>query len=126
MTATKVVVTDQGVYHKHHLVSVELMATVKPVSGSGVPNGTVTFDMVMPPGMKKMRGMKPGTTNFGTVPLSNGEAMLTLKAKKVLKMPLSIIYNGDTHFMSSTATPAELMKSGLKGMSMGMRTGMKM
>ncbi len=124
--ASQVIVTDQGVYNKkHELTSVEMMATVKPLTGSAVPTGTVTFEMVMPGKMKMgkmtMAKMKPGTTrNLGTVTLTNGEAMLTVKPKMVLKMPLTIIYNGDSNYLSSTATPAELTKPGLKGMSMGM------
>jgi hypothetical protein len=64
--------------------------------------------------------MKSGATNLGTVALSGGEAMLTVKPKMVLHMPLKIIYNGDANFMPSTATPAMLTKAGLKGMSMKM------
>lgn len=124
MTATQVIVTDQGVYNKHHvLTSVELMATVKPASGSAVPTGTVTFNMVMPAksemGKMTMTKMKSGTTNLGTVTLTKGEAMLTVKPKMVLKMPLQIIYNGDANFMASSTTPPMLTKSALKGMTMG-------
>ena len=57
--------------------------------------------------------MKPGTTVFGTGPLSGGIATLTLPAKMVLKMPLEIIYSGNSNFMSSTDSPAMLTKSGL-------------
>ncbi len=64
MTDTTVVVTDQGIYNKKHVLkSVELMATVKPMSGIGRPTGTVTIVMVMPAGMK-MKGMKSGTTDL--------------------------------------------------------------
>jgi Bacterial Ig-like domain (group 3) len=126
-TATEVVVTDQGVYNKKHvLTAVTLMAQIKPLSGSGVPTGTVTFDMVMPARMKKVRGMKPGTTVLGTVALTGGEAMLTVKPRMVLKMPLQIIYSGDAYFTASTATPPMLTKAGLRSMNMGMGTGMKM
>jgi Bacterial Ig-like domain (group 3) len=118
-------VTDQGVYNKHYvLTSVEIMATVKPLSGTGVPTGTVTFDMVMPGKMKMgkmtMAKMKPGTTmDLGTVTLTNGQAMLTAKPSMVLKMPLTIIYSGDANFTTSTATPPELTKPALKDMKMG-------
>lgn len=131
-TATEVVVTDQGVYNKRHvLTDVTLMAQIKPLSGSGMPTGSVTFDMVMPAktemGKMTMGTMKPGTTVLGTVTLSGGEAMLTVKPKMVLKMPLTIIYSGDTQFMSSTANPPMLTKAGLKGITMGgMGTGMSM
>jgi hypothetical protein len=124
-TATQVVVTDQGVYNKKQvLTDVTLMAEVKPLSGSGVPTGTVTFNIVMPAktktGKMTMDKMKPGTTNLGTVALSHGEAMLTVKPRMVLKMPLQIIYSGDTNYTSSTATPPMLTKAGLKHMSMKM------
>jgi hypothetical protein len=49
-TATEVRVTDQGFYSKSHaLTAVELIPTVIPLSGSGVPTGTVTFNMVIRP-----------------------------------------------------------------------------
>ncbi len=82
----------------------------------------------MTPGMKMMKGMKPGTTILGTEPVSGGMATLTLPAKKVLKMPLEIIYSGDSAFVSSTDSPAMLTKSGLMatGMSSGMKMGMDM
>ena len=119
-------------YNKKTLMSVELMATVKPVSGTGVPTGMVTFEMVMPAKKTKMgmnMAMKSGTTVLGTVALTNGEAMLTVKPKMAIKMPLEYIYSGSTTYSTSTAMPAELTKAGLKGMSMGMSssgTGMKM
>ncbi len=67
MTATQVVLVPQPNYmHKTKLVSVGLMAEVKSLSGSveSTATGTVTFEMVMPAGMK-MKGMKRGTTIFG-------------------------------------------------------------
>ncbi len=54
--------------------------------------------------------------------LSNGEAMVTAKPELVRKMPLTMTYNGDSNFMSSMTSPAELTKSSLKGTSMGMIT----
>ncbi len=101
MTATEVVLTAQANdMHKTKLTSVGLMAEVKSLSG--VDESTI----------------------FGTMPVNDGMAMLTLPARKVLNMPLTIVYSGDSHFMSSTDTPAMLTKSGLKGMTMG--AGMKM
>jgi hypothetical protein len=48
-----VIVSDQGVYNKKHvLTAVTMMAEVDPLSGGGVPTGTVTFDIVMPTKMK--------------------------------------------------------------------------
>ena len=123
MTATPVVLVAEPNYmHKTKLVSVGLMAEVKSLSGSveSTATGTVTFEMVMPAGMK-MKGMKRGTTIFGTMPVSDGMAMLTLPARKVLNMPLTIVYSGDSQLMSSTDTPAMLTKAGLKGMGSGMK-----
>jgi hypothetical protein len=127
MTATKVVLVSTPNYkHGHDLTSVGLKAQVESLSGTAetTATGTVTFEMVMMPGMKMVKGMKPGTTILGTEPVSGGSATLTLPAKKVLKMPLEIVYSGDSNFMSSTDSPATLTKSGLMGMSMGSGTKM--
>lgn len=129
LTATKVAVVSTPNYVHKKLTTVGLTAEVESTTGSTLTKatGNVIFEMVMPAGMKKTKGMKPGTTVFGTVPLSNGTATLTLKAKQVLKMPVTIIYSGDANYMTSTDSPTPLTKAALKTMSMGSSTsGMKM
>jgi hypothetical protein len=130
-TATKMVMVSTPIYsHGHDLTTVGLKAEVESLAGTPetTATGTVTFEMVMPAKTKGMKGMKgmmmSGTTIFGTEPLSGGSATLTLPAKKVLKMPLEIIYSGDSNFASSTNSPAMLTKSGL--MATAMSSGMKM
>jgi hypothetical protein len=119
--------------HGHDLTSVGLKAEVESLNGTveTTATGTVTFEMIMPAKMKGMKAMmKSGTTVFGTEPVSGGVATLTLPAKKVLKMPLEIIYSGNSDFASSTDSPAMLTKSGLMSTAMGsgmkMSSGMKM
>ena len=121
-----VLVSTPNYSHGHTLATVGLKAEVESVTGTPetTATGTVTFEMVMPAGMKMMKGMKPGTTVSGTEPVSGGVATLTLPAKKVLKMPLEIIYIGNSSFASSTDTPAALTKSGLK--SLDVSSGIKM
>jgi hypothetical protein len=58
--------------------------------------------------------------------LSGGRASLKVKPNMVLKMPLQVVYSGDANFAASTDTPPMLTKSSLKGMSLAMKSGMKM
>jgi Bacterial Ig-like domain (group 3) len=107
---------------------VSLTAEVKALStGAGVPAGKVTFEMVMPRGMK-MAGMHAGSNKLGTAALKGGHATLTVKSSMVLNMELKIVYNGNGHFQSSTVTPAMLTMSGLMGTgtSTGAMGGMSM
>ncbi len=110
---TQVILVPQPVFNKKKkLVSVGLKAEVEPLfPGAGVPTGEVTFEML------KTVKRKTKTTTLGTVALSGGDAMLTLNAKKVLKMTIKIVYSGDNDFESSIVTPAMLTQSGLKGLA---------
>jgi hypothetical protein len=66
---------------------VSLTAEVKALSaGAGVPAGKVTFEMVMPRGMK-MAGMHAGVNKLGTAALKGGHASLTVWSSMVLKRP---------------------------------------
>jgi hypothetical protein len=107
---------------------VSLTAEVKALSaGAGVPAGKVTFEMVMPRGTK-MAGMHAGINKLGTAALKGGDATLTVKSSTVLNMDLKIVYNGNSHFRTSTVTPSMLTMSGLMGtgMSTGNMGGMSM
>ncbi len=110
---TQIVLVPKPVFSKKKQVtSVGLEAEIEPVvPGGGVPTGTVTFEIVKT--VKKKRK----TTTLGTAAVSGGAATLTLKAKRVLNMPIKIVYSGDTDFTSSTASPPALTQSGLKSLA---------
>ena len=110
---TQIVLIPKPVFSKKKQVtSVGLEAEIEPVvPGGGVPTGTVTFEIVKT--VKKKRK----TTTLGTAAVSGGAATLTLKAKRVLNMPIKIVYSGDTDFTSSTASPPALTQSGLKSLA---------
>ncbi len=112
---------DEGVYVKHnHLKSVNLTAKVTSKSGMPTATGTVTFEMVMPSGMK-MHGMKPGTTVLGTETLGDGKATLTgVMPKLVLKMPITVVHSGDANYAGSTDSPTPETKAELMSMTMSM------
>jgi hypothetical protein len=99
---------------------VTLMAQVAATSISGMtmgtPTGKVAFEMIMPAGTR-MKGMHAGVNQLGTAVLKGGMATLSVKSSSVLNMELKIIYKGNSHFESSTATPPELTMSGLMGTS---------
>jgi hypothetical protein len=106
------------------------MAQIESTTGTieTTATGTVTVDMMMSKGMKAMKGMKgmqPGTTVLGTETLSKGMAMVTLPAKDVLKMHLTIIYSGDSNFMSSSVSPV-ITRASLKGFPEAGMGSMKM
>ena len=104
-----------------NMKKVSLTAEVKGLTAdAGVPAGKVTFEMVMPRGTK-MAGMHAGINERGTAALKDGEATLSVKSSMVPNMELKIVYNGDSHFNSSTVTPSTLTMSGLMGT--GMSTG---
>jgi hypothetical protein len=110
-TQTEVTMTDQLIYNNHHkLTSVELTATVKPVSGSGVPTGFVTFSTL------KMvnKVLEPGGKAIANLTLSSGSATVTVNAKQVLKKPVDVVYRGDSNFEPTNSIPAEVTKAGLK------------
>ena len=89
--ATRVVLVPHGVFKKRKLVSIELTATIDPaVPGGGTPTGEVTFKV-----RKKM---------FGTASLVGSAATLRVKAARVLKKPVTVIYGGTEDFASSEVT----------------------
>ena len=94
--------TPHGVFRKKKLVSVDLTAQVQPLStGGGTPTGTVTFLV--------------NKKTLGTVTLGGGQATLTVKAARVLRKSVTILYAGDGNFKASTArsptlTPASVAK----------------
>jgi subtilisin family serine protease len=70
--------------------SVELTAEITSMGSDGsVPSGEVTFEL-----MKKTR-KKVKVTMLGTAAVSNGKASVMVKAKKVLKKAITIVYSGD-------------------------------
>jgi hypothetical protein len=101
-------VSEAGIYKHHALNAVQLIATVEPLSGVGIPTGTVTFNTVTP----------AGTTELGTVSLIEDEAFVKVKLKMVLKMPLQVVYSGDATYAPSTATPPIVTKASFKHIHM--------
>ena len=110
---TQVVLVPQPIFNKKKkVVSVALKAEVQPLApGSGVPTGSVTFELVTK--AKK----KTKVTTLGTAALGGGDATLTLKANQVLKKAITIVYGGDADFRSSTTTPPALTPAALKSLS---------
>jgi uncharacterized repeat protein (TIGR01451 family) len=73
--------------------SVTLKARVTALApGSGTPSGTVTF--------------QDGTTVLGTTTLSNGVATLTTQALSVGANAITVVYNGDSNFLGTSAALA--------------------
>src|SRR5207244_38522 len=69
---------------------VTFTATVSAVAPSvGTPTGTVTF--------------RDGTTAPGTATLTNGTATLTTSGLSVGSHTITVVYGGDTNFLSSTS-----------------------
>jgi len=112
-TATEVTMTDQLIYNNHHtLTSVELTVTVKPVSGSGVPAGFVTFSTLK----VANKVLEPGGKTIANLTLSGGSATVTVKAKQVLNKTVGVVYRGDTStgFEPMNSIPEKVTKAGLK------------
>jgi hypothetical protein len=70
--------------------AVQLTATVTPVSGSGVPTGTVTF--------------MNGSTSLGSATLSSGSASISTSALPVGNNTLIASYSGDRFFAGASST----------------------
>lgn len=80
--------------------------------GGGVPSGgMVTFETI------KKHGKKLKVTTLGTAAVGGGDATLTVKTKSLLKKPITILYNGDTDYKASTATPPALTQQSLKSLA---------
>jgi hypothetical protein len=102
-TGTEVVVVQNSVYNKKKLISVRLTAEIQPLApGGGVPTGEVTFELVTTT-KKKVK-----VTTLGTAAVSRGEATLTLKASKLPKQGITIVYSGDANDKASTITTPKL------------------
>ena len=102
-TGTEVVVVKNSVFKNKKLMSVRLTAEIKPLApGGGVPTGEVTFELVTTT-KKKVK-----VTTLGTAAVSGGEATLTLKANKVPRKGITIVYSGDANDKASTATTPKL------------------
>jgi hypothetical protein len=69
--------------------AVTFTVTVKPASGTGTPNGTVTFD--------------DGATMLGTGTLSSGTATFLSSALGAGAHSITAIYGGDANFAGSTS-----------------------
>ncbi len=83
--------------------SVQLTAEITPLaSGGRVPTGEVTFELV-----KKIR-KKAKLTTLGSATVSNGNATVTLKADKVLRKAITIVYSGDANDEASALTTPRL------------------
>lgn len=107
-SASKIVLLPHPALKKKRVASEVLTAEIQPTSpGGGVPTGIVSFELLT----KKRK--KIHTKDLGTASVSGGEAMLTVKPKKVLGKVITIIYSGDTNFTASTLTAHKLSKKGL-------------
>lgn len=70
--------------------AVQLTATVTPVSGSGVPTGTITF--------------LNGSTSLGSATLSSGSASISTSTLPVGNNSLTASYSGDRFFAGASST----------------------
>jgi len=107
-TGTEVVLVQSPVYKKRKLTSaseppVQLTVEIKRSStGGAIPTGEVTFEL-----LKKSR-KKTQVITLGKAALSGGEATLNLKASKVMKKSITIIYGGDANDTASSLTTTKL------------------
>ena len=107
-TATEVVLVQTPVYKKKKLTSVRqspirLTVEITPSApGGSVPTGEVTFEL-----LKKTKKKVEGD-DARTGAVSGGQATLTLKASKVMKKAITIVYSGDANDKASTLTTSKL------------------
>ncbi len=108
-----IVLVPHPTFKKKKIVSVGLTAELEPVSPSGVTpvGGTVTFEVI------KKSKKKTKVTTLGTAGVSGGNATITVKARNVLKKPITIVYSGDSEFSGGAATPPTLTQAGLKSLA---------
>jgi hypothetical protein len=91
----QVILVRHPVFRRKKVVSVGLTAKIEPLSPSGgTPSGLVKLLV-----KKKL---------VGSVPLNGGVATLAVKGNKLLKRPITVIYNGDQDFLPVTTTPPVL------------------
>ncbi len=85
-----------------------LEAEVEPqATGAGMPTGTVTFEQ-----MKKTK-----VKVLGTETLSGGEATLRLTARRMLRKAITIVYDGDTDYLSTQLASPKLTRKSLKSLA---------
>jgi len=98
-TGTELILVESPAFSKKKLISVSLTAAIKPLApGGGVPTGVVTFEVVTT--IKK----KTRVTKLGTAAVSGGVATLTLKASKLPRQGITIVYSGDANDKPCTIT----------------------
>jgi hypothetical protein len=103
-----VILVAHPVFKKKKVSSFGLTAEIEPSGpGGGVPTGTVAFELVT----KKRK--KIITKVLGTAGLSGGDALLTVRAKRVLGKAITIVYNGGGDFLGSTVAYPKLTSKGL-------------
>ena len=105
-SGTKVVLVQTPVYKKKKLTSLSLTVDITPSAARGSltpPTGEVTFEL-----LKKSR-KKVKITTLGTAAVTGGHATLTLKASKVAKKSITIVFSGDTNDNSSTLSVLKLI-----------------
>jgi hypothetical protein len=101
--ATRIVLALHTVQKKKKIVSLYLTVEIQPIGpGAGIPTGTVTFEISK--AKKKL---------LGTAILSGGSATLSVKPNLVLKQFVTIVYNGDADFVSSTERTPRLTQASL-------------
>ena len=111
--ATQVALVPQPVFrNKRKLVSLGLKARVQPTApASGVPTGSVTFEI------QKKVGKKLTEKVLGTVALSGGSATLSVKPGVVLDKLITVLYSGASDFTASIAAPSLLTTKALDRMA---------
>src|SRR5262249_41614864 len=88
---TEVILVPHAIFRRKKVVSIGLATEVQPsFPGAAVPTGTVRF-------LFKKR-------QLGTVTLVGGQATLTLKAARVPKKAITVVYDGDRDFQSNATT----------------------
>jgi hypothetical protein len=108
-STTKVVLVPEAVFRKRKVVSIGLKAEIDPVApGGGIPTGVVSFAFLV-----KHR-KKTKTNVLGRAALNHGQAILTLKPKQVLQKTITVIYDGDPDYLSTSLAPFKLTQSALK------------
>ena len=97
--ATQLVLVSSHVLKGKKVVSLGLTATVQPVApGAGVPSGTLMLELMV------KKGKKLKTVVLGTPGLNQGKATTALKPSEVMNKMITVVYNGDPNFQSTTGT----------------------
>jgi hypothetical protein len=97
--STQAILVPKPVFKKKKLVSIGLTAAIEPVApGGGVPTGKVMFELLQ----KHRKTLQ--VKLLGATTLTHGQALIALKPKQVLNKSITIVYNGDPDFQSTTVT----------------------